>query len=77
MAETIGRLRVFCGRERVGSWWCRVRQLAAHAGHCRAIAGFRARHAVGQQNRMNALLLEAIAAIASLRGAPGPGNHLA
>ena len=50
----------------------RVRQLAAQAGHRRAIAEFRARRAVGQQARLDTLLLEAIAALASLLGAPGP-----
>ena len=50
----------------------RVRQLAAQAEHRRAIAGFRARRAADQQARVNALLLEAIAALASLLGAPGP-----
>ena len=50
----------------------RVRQLAAQAGHRRAIAGFRARRAADQQARLDALLLEAIAALASLLGAPGP-----
>ena len=50
----------------------RVRQLAAQAEHRRAIASFRARRAADQQNRINGLLLEAIAALASLLGAPGP-----
>jgi hypothetical protein len=50
----------------------RVRQLAAQAEHRRAIAEFRARRAADQQARVNALLLEAIAALASLLGAPGP-----
>jgi hypothetical protein len=50
----------------------RVRQLAAQAEHRRAIAEFRARHAADQQARLDALLLEAIAALASLLGAPGP-----
>jgi hypothetical protein len=50
----------------------RVRQLAAQAEHRRAIAEFRARRAADQQARLNALLLEAIAALASLLGAPGP-----
>ena len=50
----------------------RVRQLAAQAEHRRAIAEFRARHAADQQARTDALLLEAIAALASLLGAPGP-----
>ena len=50
----------------------RVRQLAAQAGHRRAIAEFRARRAADQQARTDALLLEAIAALASLLGASGP-----
>jgi hypothetical protein len=50
----------------------RVRQLAAQAGHRRAITEFRARRAADQQARLDALLLEAIAALASLLGAPGP-----
>jgi hypothetical protein len=50
----------------------RVRQLAAQAGHRRAIDEFRARHTADQQARLNALLLEAIATLASLLGAPGP-----
>jgi len=49
-----------------------VRQLAAQAGHRRAIAEFRARRAADQQARLNALLLEAIAALASLLTAPDP-----
>ena len=53
----------------------RVRQLAAQAEYRRAIAEFRARRAADQQVRLNALLQEAIAALASLLGAPGPGNH--
>jgi hypothetical protein len=55
----------------------RVRQLAAQAEHHRAIAEFRARHAADQQARVNALLLEAIAALASLLSEPGrhPGNR--
>jgi hypothetical protein len=55
-----------------------VRQLAAQAEHRHAIAEFRARHAADQQARVNALLLEAIAALASLLSPPGyPGNHQA
>ena len=50
----------------------RVRQLAAQAGHRRAIAEFHTRRAADQQARTDALLLEAIAALASLLGAPGP-----
>jgi hypothetical protein len=48
----------------------RVRQLAAQAEHRRAIAEFRARHAADQQDRVNALLLEAIHALAGLLGTP-------
>ena len=50
----------------------RIRQLTAQADHRRAIAEFRARRTADQQARVNALLLEAIAALASLLGAPGP-----
>jgi len=46
----------------------RIRQLAAQAEHRRAIAEFRARRTAGQQARINALLQEAIAALASLLG---------
>jgi hypothetical protein len=53
----------------------RVRQLAAQAEHRRAIAEFRARHAADQQARINVLLLEAIAALASLLGAPGESGN--
>ena len=49
----------------------RVRQLAAQAEHRRAISEFRARRAADQQARINALLLEAIDALASLLSAPG------
>ena len=53
----------------------RVRQLAAQAGHRRAVAEFRARRAADQQARINALLLEAIAALAGLTGAqPAPAQ---
>jgi hypothetical protein len=63
----------------------RVRQLAAQAEHRRAVAEFRARRAGDQQARIDALLLEAIAALASLLGAPDhsrpataqPGRHAA
>jgi hypothetical protein len=48
----------------------RVRQLAAQADHRRAVAEFRARHAADQQARLNALLLEAISALASLFSGP-------
>jgi hypothetical protein len=48
----------------------RIRQLAAQAGHRRAIAEFHARHAADQQARINALLLEAIAALATLPDTP-------
>ena len=50
----------------------RVRQLAAHAEHRRAIARFRARHAADLQARTNALLQEAVAALASLLTTPAP-----
>ena len=50
----------------------RVRQLAAQAGHRHAIAEFHTRRAADQQARVDALLLETIAALASLLGAPGP-----
>ena len=50
----------------------RARQLAAHAGHRRAVAEFRARRAADQQASINALLLEAIDALASLTGAQQP-----
>jgi hypothetical protein len=50
----------------------RVRQLAAQAEHRRAIADFRDHRAADQQARVNALLVEAIAALAVLLGAPGP-----
>jgi hypothetical protein len=53
----------------------RVRQLAAQAEHRRAIAEFRARHAADQQARVNALLLEAISALASLLGEPASPPH--
>ncbi len=48
----------------------RVRQLAAQAEHRRAIAEFRTRHAADQQARVNALLLEAISALAGLLSEP-------
>jgi hypothetical protein len=44
----------------------RIRQLTAQAEHRRAIAEFRARRAADQQARINALLQETIAALASL-----------
>jgi hypothetical protein len=50
----------------------RARQLAAQAEHRRAVAEFQARHAADQQARLNALLLEATAALASLLGEPAP-----
>jgi hypothetical protein len=54
----------------------RLRQLAAQAEHRRAIAEFHARRAADQQARIDALLLEAIAALASLFSEPGrAGNH--
>ena len=53
----------------------RVRQLAAQAEHRRAIAEFRARRAADQQARLDALLLEAIDALASLLSAPGHAGN--
>jgi hypothetical protein len=53
----------------------RVRQLAAHAKHRPAIAEYQARHAADQQARFNALLLEAIAALASPLTAPDQPGH--
>ncbi len=54
----------------------RIRQLTAQAGHRRAIAEFHARRAADQQARADALLLEAIAALASLFSEPGrTGTH--
>ena len=50
----------------------RIRQLAAQAEHRRAIAEYQARHAADQQARVEALLQETIAALASLLGQPGP-----
>jgi hypothetical protein len=50
----------------------RIRQLAAQAEHRRAAALFRDQRAADQQDRINALLLEAIAALAALLRAPGP-----
>ena len=56
----------------------RTRQLAAQAEHRRAIAEFHARRAADQQARTDALLLETIAALASLLTEPGrTGNHQA
>jgi hypothetical protein len=56
----------------------RIRQLAAQAEHRRAIAEFHTRRAAGQQARIDALLLEVIAALASLLTEPGQtGNHQA
>jgi hypothetical protein len=56
----------------------RARQLAAQAEHRRAIAEYQARHLADQQARVNALLLEAIAALASLLRTPDqPGNPAA
>jgi len=48
----------------------RIRQLAAQAEHRRAIAEFRARRAADQQARVSALLLEAIAVLASILSEP-------
>ena len=53
----------------------RVRQLAAQAEHRRAIADFRARRVADQQARINALLLEAINALASLLSKPGQAGN--
>ena len=54
----------------------RVRQLAAQAEHRHAIAEFRARRAADQQARTDALLVEAIDALASLLSAPrNAGNR--
>ena len=54
----------------------RVRQLTAQAEHRRAIAEFRARRAADQQARTDALLVEAIDALASLLSAPrNAGNR--
>ena len=50
----------------------RIRQLTAQAEHRRAIIEFHARHAASQQARINALLLEAVAALADLLSAPAP-----
>jgi hypothetical protein len=50
----------------------RIRQLAAQAEHRRAIAEYQARHLADQQARVQAQLLEIIAALASLLGQPGP-----
>jgi hypothetical protein len=50
----------------------RARQLAGQAGHRRAAAEFRARRADDQQARINALLTEAIAALAGLPGLHQP-----
>jgi hypothetical protein len=56
----------------------RIRQLAAQAEHRHAIADFHARRAADQQARTDALLLETIAALASLLRQPGrAGNHQA
>jgi hypothetical protein len=54
----------------------RLRQLAAQAEHRRAIAQFRAHRAADQQDRINALLLEAIATLAHLFSEPShTGDH--
>ena len=56
----------------------RIRQLTAQAEHRRAIDEFHAQHAADQRTRIDALLLEAIAALASLLNQPGrTGNHQA
>ncbi|HUK67350.1 MAG TPA: hypothetical protein VLW50_01115 [Streptosporangiaceae bacterium] len=57
----------------------RVRQLAAQADHRRAVTEFRARRAADQQARVNTLLLETVAALASLLSTPAsrarPARH--
>ena len=50
----------------------RIRQLTGQAEHRRNIADFHARHLADQQARINALLLEAIAALAGLLDQPPP-----
>ena len=50
----------------------RLRQLARQAEHRRAIADFREHRAADQQARVQALLTDAIAALAGLLGVPGP-----
>ncbi len=50
----------------------RARQLQAEADHRRALREFRASHAVDRQARINALLQEAVAALASLLSTPAP-----
>jgi hypothetical protein len=56
----------------------RIRQLAAQAEHRRAIAEFHARRTADHQARVDALLLEVVAALASLLTEPGrTGNHQA
>ena len=54
----------------------RVRQLAAQAEHRHAIAEFHTRRAADQQARTDALLLEAIAALASSSAHPDPTRQL-
>ena len=54
----------------------RIRQLAREAEHRRAIAEFRARRTADQQARLDALLLEAIAVLASILSEPRyPGKQ--
>ena len=48
----------------------RIRQLARQAEHRRAIADFHERRAADQQARVNALLLEVIAILASILSEP-------
>lgn len=50
----------------------RIQQLTAQAEHRRNIADFHARHLADQQTRINALLLETIAALAGLLDQPPP-----
>jgi hypothetical protein len=58
----------------------RIRQLARQAEHRRAIVDFHERRAADQQARVNALLLEVIAVLASILSEPRhagkqPGRH--
>lgn len=48
----------------------RIRQLAAQNNHRLAVAGFRAHRAADEQARTDALILEAVAALAELLGTP-------
>ena len=53
----------------------RVHQLTAQAQHHRAIAEFHAQRAADQQARLDALLLEAIAALACLFSEPSRSGN--